>query len=242
MLYRPLTLTMKSSKVIVESKGLLEICIDNYEDALIAIEGGADRLECCSRLDLDGLTPDVGLVRSIQAVSDLPLRIMIRPRDGDFCYEAHEALEMVSQIEAFQELGVEGFVLGCIDIFGDIDEAALELLCESIGDYGITFHRAFDQLSNQQVALDMLKAYGVDTVLTSGKEGKAINHLDRLYQINQWSKDDIHILVGGGVMPENATTILRKTGIIHLHASLNVASASYAATEKVQRLKRLIES
>jgi len=56
--------------VEAESKGLLEICIDNYDDALIAIEGGADRLECCSRLDLDGLTPDIGMVRSIQAISE----------------------------------------------------------------------------------------------------------------------------------------------------------------------------
>ena len=141
----------------VESKGLLEICIDNYDDSLIAISGGADRLECCSRLDLDGLTPDIDMVRSIQTISDIPIRVMIRPRAGDFNYAPHEVLEMVSLIETFKELEVEGFVIGCLDVFDDIDESALELLSEACDDFAITFHRAFDLISNQESALEMLR-------------------------------------------------------------------------------------
>ena len=221
----------------VESKGILEICIDNYEDALIAIEGGADRLECCSRLDLDGLTPSINMVRSIQAVSDIPLRIMIRPRAGDFCYEHHEVLEMVSLIETFKELRVEGFVFGCLDVFDDIDEPALELLSEACEDFGITFHRAFDVISNQESALDILREHGVDTILTSGAPGKAVDHLKRLEQLKKWADQDINILVGGGVMPENADTIIEKTGINQLHASLNVNGKDYKPGKKVKMLK-----
>ncbi len=225
-----------------ESKRLLEICIDNHDDALIAIEGGADRLECCSKLDQDGLTPGIDMVHSIQAVSDIPLRIMIRPRAGDFCYEPHEILEMISLIETFKELEVEGFVFGCLDIFDDIDESALGLLSEACEDFAITFHRAFDVISNQEPALEMLREHGVDTILTSGAPGKALNHLKVLKQLQDWSTDQIDILVGSGVMPENAIQIIKTTGITHLHASLDVGGKEYDSTEKVKRLKMALFS
>ena len=228
--------------MVVESKGLLEICIDNYDDALIAIEGGADRLECCSRLDLDGLTPDIDMVRSIQAVSDIPLRIMTRPRAGDFCYEPHEVLEMVSLIETFKELEVEGFVLGCLDVFDDIDESALELLSEACEGFAITYHRAFDVISNQKSALEILREHGVDTILTSGAPGKAVNHLKVLKQLQDWSADQIDILVGSGVIPENAIQIIKTTGIRQLHASLKVDGKEYDSIEKVKSLKKALSS
>jgi len=96
--------------VAAKSNRLLEICIDSYEDALIAIDNGADRIETCSRLDQDGLTPTIGLVSQISSYSDIPQRIMIRPRPGNFCYDMYEVLEMVAQIEQFKELGVDAGV------------------------------------------------------------------------------------------------------------------------------------
>ena len=34
-----------------------EVCVDNIYDAISAFKKGADRLEICSNLDQDGLTP-----------------------------------------------------------------------------------------------------------------------------------------------------------------------------------------
>ena len=34
-----------------------EVCVDNIKDAINAFEKGADRIEFCSNLDEDGLTP-----------------------------------------------------------------------------------------------------------------------------------------------------------------------------------------
>lgn len=223
-----------------ESKSLLEICIDNYDDAIIAVDNGADRLETCSRLDQDGLTPTVGLVSRIANYADIPQRIMIRPRAGNFCYDMQEVLEMVAQIEQFKEHGVEGFVFGCLDVFDDIDESALGLLAEASQGYGKTFHRAFDHIDDQQASLELLKNHDIDTVLTSGKTGKAINHLKTLSQLNGWAGDEISILVGGGVAPDNAKIIVDKTGIRQLHASLNVAGKKISPEQKVQGLKSFI--
>ena len=40
---------------------ILEACVETLEESMRAEQNGADRLELCSRLDLDGLTPDVDL-------------------------------------------------------------------------------------------------------------------------------------------------------------------------------------
>ena len=41
---------------------LIEVAVETVEDAVAAAEGGADRLELCTALDLGGLTPSVGCV------------------------------------------------------------------------------------------------------------------------------------------------------------------------------------
>lgn len=63
----------------------LEICIDSYESFLNAKKAGVDRVEICQALELDGLSPSVGLVSMIED-SDLEKFVMIRPRSGDFFY------------------------------------------------------------------------------------------------------------------------------------------------------------
>ncbi len=39
----------------------VEVCIDNLESLHAAINGGANRIELCSSLELGGLTPSYGL-------------------------------------------------------------------------------------------------------------------------------------------------------------------------------------
>ena len=39
-----------------------EVCVDSLEEALKAEKNGANRIELCGRLDLDGLTPSRDLI------------------------------------------------------------------------------------------------------------------------------------------------------------------------------------
>ena len=42
-----------------------EACVENFNEALIAVKKGADRLELCADLANDGLTPSVELIKSL---------------------------------------------------------------------------------------------------------------------------------------------------------------------------------
>ena len=43
------------SKILMDI--IKEVCVDNITDAINAVKLGADRIEFCSKLDEDGLTP-----------------------------------------------------------------------------------------------------------------------------------------------------------------------------------------
>ena len=45
-----------------------EVCVDSLEDAIKAEKNGANRIELCGRLDLDGLTPSRDLIKKAFSV------------------------------------------------------------------------------------------------------------------------------------------------------------------------------
>lgn len=97
----------------------MEVCVDSLESALIAYHGGADRIELCSSLNEGGLTPTLGLFRSIKKYipceSNFRIFVMIRPRVGDFLYNQNEIETMKEDIKIFVENGVDGLVFGCLN-------------------------------------------------------------------------------------------------------------------------------
>ena len=57
-----------------------EVCVDSLEDAINAEKNGANRIELCGRLDLDGLTPSRKLIKEVHKALIIPIRVMIRPK------------------------------------------------------------------------------------------------------------------------------------------------------------------
>ena len=69
----------KSEKT--KSLPLVEVCCDSYASVVNAIEGGARRIELCSGLEVDGLTPSCGLLARVchlGQVSNVPINVLIR--------------------------------------------------------------------------------------------------------------------------------------------------------------------
>lgn len=166
----------------------MEVCVDSLESAIAAFEGGANRIELCSSLNEGGLTPSVGLYRSIRKnipqSTGFKIFCMIRPRSGDFLYSDSEIDCMEEDIKEFIELKADGLVFGAVTPEGLVDEEVMRellTLIPPLKGISTTFHRAFDMCSNDwQTSLDIVRRLGFTRLLTSGQEKNAFEGRKRI--------------------------------------------------------------
>ena len=82
---------------------VLEVCCGSLQSAVNAVAGGAERIELCSALEVDGLTPPVEVLRELrQRFPELKIHVLIRPRDGDFVYTEAEVAQMERDTSSFE--------------------------------------------------------------------------------------------------------------------------------------------
>jgi copper homeostasis protein len=227
---------------------LLEVCCGNLESVDAAVTGGARRIELCSALEMDGLTPPVEWIRELRKrYPSLIVHVLVRSRAGDFVYTGEEVETMAAQVEEALEAGADGIVIGCLTAGGDVDIPAMERLVRTVESYNlaaelmrsdlchaandshffpgpskrvsITFHRAFDVCKRPFDALEQIIALGCDRILTSGQGATVVEGSDMLRELRKRAAGRIIILPGGGVTPRNAGRILAMTGCTEIHAS-----------------------
>lgn len=200
---------------------LLECCVDSVESALAAARGGADRLELCASLILGGTSPGLALFEQVRAHCSLPVRVLLRPRFGDFLYSDYEFLILQREVEQFRSAGAEGIVIGCLDRDGGIDLAQMERLIELAGGMKVTLHRAFDVCKDPMQAYKQAKALGIDTILTSGQKSSCMEGLELLKELSalQRQTGGPQIMAGAGMTPERITVFCRETDITAYHLS-----------------------
>lgn len=197
---------------------LLEVCVDSIAGLRAAVEGGAGRLELCSRLDLGGLTPTDELLAAALA-TEVTAFAMIRPREGNFVYTRMEIEQMHASLAHAKALGAQGFVLGVLDEHDAIPYAILHELVALASPLPVTFHRAFDRVPDRKVALETLIACGVSRVLTSAGADDAFTGRHELRALVEAARGRITILPGGGVRAHNAAEIVRSACVTELHSS-----------------------
>jgi copper homeostasis protein len=196
----------------------LEVCVDTAAGVLAAKNGGADRIELCSSLALAGLTPSVGLM-DVAKTLDCPTYVMIRPRGGDFVYDAGDLTIMLRDIDAVRDARLDGVVLGASLPDGSLDERTLNLLILHASGLGLTLHRAFDVTPDQEAALETAIGLGFQRILTSGGAASAVEGADRIAALVAQADGRIEIMAGSGVSAQNAANLIRKTGVREIHAS-----------------------
>ena len=182
---------------------IIEVCAESYEYALKAEKAGADRIELCKDLNLDGLTPDYESAKRTIDSLNIPVFILIRPREGDFIYSDEEFELMKKDIFKFKEMGCKGIVSGVLNDDNTIDVERTKELVELSKPLEFTFHRAFDIVSKPFKEIENLIRLGVDRVLTSGQKEKAIDGLVLLEQLNNISNNRIVIMPGSGISKNN---------------------------------------
>lgn len=202
----------------------VEICLDSVSGALAAEHGGADRVELCADLAEGGITPSLGLLEQTCAATSIDVRVMMRPRGQDFLYDRHELHVMERDIEHVRELadsvrGVCGVVFGVLRADGHLDVETLRRLTEVARPLEVTCHRAFDMTADPLRALDELMHLGIERVLTSGQAASAPAGASLLARLVERAGDDIVVLPGAGITPENAAALVERTGAREIHAT-----------------------
>lgn len=202
-------------------KYTLECCVDSVESALAAKEGGADRLELCAALIIGGISPSLALFEQVKACCDLPVRVLLRPRFGDFLYTEHEFQILKREVALFREAGAEGVVIGCLQADGGLHMEQMRELMEQAGNMKVTLHRAFDVCADPIKAYEQARELGIDTILTSGQKRECLMGLPLLQQLCALQKETgtPRIMAGAGVTPEVILQFRAQTDITSYHLS-----------------------
>lgn len=203
------------------SRYILECCVDSVESAIAATQGGADRLELCAALMIGGTSPSMALFEQVKESCDLPVRVLLRPRFGDFLYSKYEFGVMKREVEIFREAGAEGVVIGCLKEDGSLHMEQMRELVESAGDMKVTLHRAFDVCVDPFQAYEQAEKLGIDTILTSGQESDCLTGMPLLKKLCklQKQKSGPQIMAGAGVTPEVIRKFRSETDITAYHLS-----------------------
>ena len=203
-----------------------EICANSVESCSAAQQGGADRVELCGSIPEGGTTPSYGEMLVARRLLTIRLHAIIRPRGGDFLYNAHEAATMIADIQAARQAGADGVVVGCLTAEGDIDLPLLDRLLDEAKGLSVTFHRAFDSCRNPFAALELLATRGVDRILTSGQQPTAPEGAPLLRQLVEAAGNRITVWAGWGVNETNIRSLAQTTGVTEFHFSAREPVAS----------------
>ncbi len=185
-----------------------ESCVENFKEASLACQAGADQIELCSSLELDGLSPAPSEVR-LSLKLGVPIKVMIRARPGNFVYSKDEGEEMLQLIREYQELGASHFVLGMLTHDGAIDVSLLKK-CRKIMRLGdtICFHKAIDVSANILDATRQLINSGlVDSILTSGGAPTAIEGVQTIKHMQVLCGSAIEVIAAGKITHQNLPNI-----------------------------------
>jgi len=199
---------------------LVEAAVETVAAARRAVLEGAGRLELCADLPRDGVTPSAGFIRTVRALVDAPLHVLIRPRPGDFSYDAAEVAVMLADIAECRRAGVDGVAIGALTPEHQVDRELTERLAEAARPLAVTFHRAVDHTVDLAGAVTTLLELGVERVLTAGGPGTAQAGATELARLQRSFGQGITIMAGGRVRGDNAAGIVAATGVREVHVGL----------------------
>jgi copper homeostasis protein len=209
------------SKPCMSKSFLFELCADNLEAAKAAQAGGADRMELCEQLTIAGVTPSIALLTAVLDAVSIPVHVLIRPRGGDFVYSKAEFTQMRREIQQSKTAGAAGVAIGVLLPDGQVDVERTRELAELARPMKVTFHRAFDEASGLDEALEDVIRTGADYLLTSGGEATVLAGAEQIRRLQSQAGDRLELMAGGGLRLANLAEVVRRSGVTCLHGSLS---------------------
>ena len=181
-----------------------EACVDNIQDAINAFKKGADRIEFCSNLDEDGLTPSNYDLISLKKSISIPLRVMVRPHSNSFNYNEDDLIQMKETIEFCKNQKFDGVVFGCLDDNNELDLNKIKYLADFAKPLNVIIHKAIDLTSSPVNSLNkLLEINNVNGVLSSGGFETAELGTEVLKKMINISPNDFEIISAGKITNQN---------------------------------------
>lgn len=200
---------------------MLEVIVQNGEEAKQAEKLGADRMELVSAIKEGGLTPSYGMVKQVLESASVPVQVMVRPHSYHYCYTDSDMEVVLEDIMKIVELGGTRIVFGVLNIDHTINEQILKKIIEEFPQLDITFHRAFDEVPSQKEAYRILTKYkqNVKRILTSGGEDNCLDGKERLQELVDTANElgGPEIMPGAGLSPVNIQAVHAKVNANHYH-------------------------
>ena len=195
-----------------------EVCVDNIKDAMRAVDLGANRIEYCSKLNEEGLTPNIDDVKYLLKNINIPLRIMIRPHSKSFNYSETDISIMLRDISTFKKIDIDGIVIGCLNKDDEIDLKKINLLIEKARPLKVIFHKAIDITSDPLKSLkNLIKYSNINGVLTSGGFKKAEDGIKLLKKMLDICPINFELIIAGKITSENINKINQKLSAKFYH-------------------------
>ena len=195
-----------------------EVCVDNIKDAMRAVDLGANRIEYCSKLNEEGLTPEIEDVKYLLKNINIPLRIMIRPHSKSFNYSETDISVILRDISTFKKIDIDGIVIGCLNKDDEIDLKKINLLIEKARPLKVIFHKAIDITSDPLKSLkNLIKYSNINGVLTSGGFKKAEDGVKLLKKMLDICPINFELIIAGKITSENINKINQKLSAKFYH-------------------------
>ena len=181
-----------------------EVCVDNLKDAILAYDGGANRIEYCSNLGQDGLTPNFDELLTLSKTIPIPIRCMLRPHSNSFTYNKDDIERIIKTINFCKKNKIDGVVFGCLNAENKIDFSTLKLISKITKPLKLIFHKAIDFTPDFNKSLrDLIDSKMVDGVLTTGGKQKAMDNLELLSKISKISPKNFEFIACGNITYKN---------------------------------------
>ncbi len=209
----------------------LEIAVTSPAGAIVARDGGADRVELCVGLELGGLTPSQALVETTHETG-IPAHALVRCRPGGFAHTPDEVELMVREVRTVLRSGAAGVVVGALRPDGTLDEDALRRFVDAARSVSataeVTLHRAIDHAADPVAAAATLAGLGFTRVLTSGAAPTAVAGAATITRMVD-AAGPVQVMAGAGVTPADVPALVATgAAAVHLSAKRPAADSAHA--------------
>jgi copper homeostasis protein len=209
----------------------LEIAVTSPAGAIVARDGGADRVELCVGLELGGLTPSEALVETTHETG-IPAHALVRCRPGGFVHDQDEVALMEREVRTVLRSGAAGVVVGALRPDRALDVDALRRFVDAARSVSataeVTLHRAIDHAVDPVAAAASLADLGFTRVLTSGAALTALTGAATIARMVE-AAGPVQVMAGAGVIPADVPALVA-TGVaaVHLSAKRPAADSAHA--------------